>query len=121
MLAGAPVHDNAGETFLPSAVWSIGTTSFAFSVVYGTLIRDLPVRNANNLMAVQRFRPAVTPLRAGSQPLLDIAQFMAGLMKEPSVNRRFQLKSWEIKPAASAAQGAPELLDVNIVLAERRQ
>lgn len=61
---------------------------------------------------------AVTPLRPGSPPLLDVAQLMAGLMREPAVNKRFQLKSWEIKPSTAAAGGA-QLLNVNIVLAER--
>jgi hypothetical protein len=60
---------------------------------------------------------AVTPLRPGSPPLLEVAQLMAGLMREPAVNKRFQLKSWEIKPSP-AASGA-QFLNVNIVLAER--
>jgi hypothetical protein len=61
---------------------------------------------------------AVTPLRPGSPPLLEVAQLMAGLMREPAVNKRFQLKSWEIKPSTAAAAGA-QLLNVNIVLTER--
>jgi putative ABC transport system permease protein len=35
----------------------VGATSFAFSVVYGTLIRDLPVRAADRLMVVRSIRP----------------------------------------------------------------
>lgn len=62
---------------------------------------------------------AVTPLRPGSPPLLEVAQFMAGLMRDPAVNKRFELKSWEIKPGAGAA-GVP-LLSVGIVLSERAQ
>ncbi len=62
---------------------------------------------------------AVTPLRPGSPPLLEVAQFMAGLMRDPAVNKRFELKSWEIKPGAAAA-GVP-LLNVGIVLSERAQ
>ena len=42
---------------------------------------------------------AVTPARPGSAPLLEVAQFMAGLMRDPEVSKRFQLKSWDIKPA----------------------
>jgi hypothetical protein len=36
--AGAPLHISAGETFLPSAVWSFGMVSFALSVVLVTVI-----------------------------------------------------------------------------------
>jgi hypothetical protein len=61
---------------------------------------------------------AVTPLRPGSPALLDVAQFMAGLMSDPAVSTRFRLKSWEIKPPASGTTDAP-LLNVSIVLAER--
>jgi hypothetical protein len=57
---------------------------------------------------------AVTPIRPGGQPLIETAQFMAGLMRDPSVNRRFLLKSWDIKPAG-------ELLDISILLADRTQ
>ena len=62
---------------------------------------------------------AVTPLRPGSPPLLEVAQFMAGLMRDPAVNKRFELRSWEIKPSAAGA-GVP-LLNVGIVLSERAQ
>ncbi len=63
---------------------------------------------------------AVTEQLAGSPPLLEIAQFMAGLMRDPSVNKRFTLQSWEIKPPAAVAEGARQLLNVSIVLAERQ-
>lgn len=36
----------------------VGATSFAFSVVYGTMLRGLPVRDADRLMAVLQARPA---------------------------------------------------------------
>jgi putative ABC transport system permease protein len=36
----------------------VGATSFAFSVVYGTLMRGLPVPDADRLMVVQQTRPA---------------------------------------------------------------
>ena len=64
---------------------------------------------------------AVTPLRPGSPALLDVAKFMAGLMRDPVVNKRFQLRSWEIKPGAAAPTGGAQLLNVSIVLAERAQ
>jgi predicted permease len=35
----------------------VGATSFAFAVVYGTLIRPLPVQRADQLMALNRIRP----------------------------------------------------------------
>jgi predicted permease len=35
----------------------IGSTSFAFSVVYGTLLRGLPVRDADRLMVITQARP----------------------------------------------------------------
>ncbi|MFQ5944937.1 MAG: hypothetical protein ACE5NC_01630 [Anaerolineae bacterium] len=62
---------------------------------------------------------AVTPLRPGGPPLLDVARFMAGLMRDPPVNRRFELESWEIKPQAGSAREGPELLQVRITLTER--
>lgn len=62
---------------------------------------------------------AVTPLRPGGPPLLDIARFMAGLMRDPAVNRRFELKSWEIKPPSVGTGEGPQLLQVTIVLTER--
>jgi hypothetical protein len=61
---------------------------------------------------------AVTPLRPGSPALLEVAQFMAGLMRDPAVNKRFRLKSWEVKPPTSGDAGVP-LLNISIVLAER--
>ena len=66
---------------------------------------------------------AVTPVRVGSPPLLDVAQFMAALMRDPVVSKRFQLKSWDIKSPsnAPAAPGAQQVLNVAIVLADRAQ
>ena len=62
---------------------------------------------------------ALTPARPGSPPLVDVAQFMAGLMRDPAVNRRFALKSWEIKPSAVATASGEQLLAISILLAER--
>jgi len=66
---------------------------------------------------------AVTPVRVGSPPLLDVAQFMAALMRDPVVSKRFQLKSWDIKSPsnAPAASGGQQVLNVAIVLADRAQ
>jgi len=64
---------------------------------------------------------ALTPVRAGSPPLLDVAQFMVGLMRDPAVNKRFQLRSWEIKPGAPGPEGSVPMLGISIVLAERPQ
>ncbi len=62
---------------------------------------------------------ALTALRPGSPPLLEIAQFMAGLMRDPTVSRRFQLRSWEIKPPAGGATEGVQFLGITIVLSER--
>ncbi len=64
---------------------------------------------------------ALTPLRPGPPPLLEIAQFMGGLLKDPSVARRFQLKSWEIKQpgGGGAAAGEGAQLQIVIVLSEK--
>jgi hypothetical protein len=61
---------------------------------------------------------AQTPLRPGGPPLLETAKFMAGVMKDPAVNKRFQLRSWEIKPPAS---GVDPLLTIGVTLSERPQ
>jgi hypothetical protein len=64
---------------------------------------------------------ALTPLRPGPPPLLEIAQFMGGLLKDPSVSRRYQLKSWEIKQpgGGGATVGEGAQLQIVIVLAEK--
>ncbi len=61
---------------------------------------------------------AVTPLRAGSAALLDVANFMAELMRDPQVNRRFQLERWEVKPPGAETNTA-RLLRITISLTER--
>jgi len=60
-----------------------------------------------------------TPVRPGSTALLEIAQFMAGLMRDPAVNRRFQLRGWEIKPPAGGGADTVPMLGVSITLSER--
>jgi hypothetical protein len=64
---------------------------------------------------------ALTPLRPGPPPLLEIAQFMGGLLKDPSIAKRYQLKSWEIKQpgGGGAAAGEGAQLQIVIVLAEK--
>jgi hypothetical protein len=65
---------------------------------------------------------ALTPLRPGSPPLLDAAQFMAGLMRDPAMNRRYELRSWEIQPATVPGGpdgGSPQYLLIRVTLAER--
>ena len=62
---------------------------------------------------------ALTSARPGSPPLVDVAQLMAGLMRDPAVSRRFLLKTWEIKPSAVASASGEQLLSVSIVLTER--
>jgi len=64
---------------------------------------------------------AVTPLRPGPPPLLEIATFMGGLLKDPAVARRYRLKSWELKQpgggGTSSCDGAP--LQILITLSEK--
>ena len=63
---------------------------------------------------------ALTPLRPGPPPLLEIAQFMGGLLKDPAVAKRYQLKSWEInQPGVGVAAGEGAQLQIVIVLAEK--
>ena len=63
---------------------------------------------------------ALTPLRPGPPPLLEIAQFMGGLLKDPSVAKRYQLKSWEIRqPGGGGSAGEGAQLQIVIVLAEK--
>lgn len=61
---------------------------------------------------------SLTPVRPGSPPLLDIAQFMAGLMRDPSVNRRFVLKAWEIRPPTGTGEEA-QFLNIAVTLQEK--
>jgi hypothetical protein len=64
---------------------------------------------------------ASTPLRPGSPPLLEVAQFMAGIMKDPGVNKRYQLKNWEIKPPPLGGGEEPQYLTIVVTLSERAQ
>lgn len=75
-----------------------------------------PPRTPERILQIE----AQTPLRPGSPALLEVAKFLAGLMREPAIRRRFQLKSWEIRPPARGAE-APPLLQVTITFTERSQ
>jgi hypothetical protein len=78
-----------------------------------------PATKAEGLLRIE----SVTPVRAGSPPLLETAQFMAGLMRDPAVNKRFELKRWEIKPPGAGAPSTDDeaLLNITIILSERAQ
>jgi hypothetical protein len=76
-----------------------------------------PDAKAEGLLRIE----SVTPVRPGSPPLLETAQFMAGLMRDPAVNKRFQLKSWEIKPPGGTPTDDEGLLNITIILSERAQ
>jgi hypothetical protein len=63
---------------------------------------------------------AQTPLQPGGPPLLETAKFMGGVMRDPAVNKRFTLRSWEIKPPAGTGPTTDSpLLQINVTLAER--
>jgi hypothetical protein len=64
---------------------------------------------------------AVTPLRAGPPPLLEIASFMGGLLKDPAIDRRYRLKSWELKQpgAGGTPSGEGAQLQILITLSEK--
>jgi hypothetical protein len=62
---------------------------------------------------------AITPLRPGAPPLLEVAQFMVGIMRDPGVNKRYQLKSWEIKPPPPGGTDGLQYLTIAVTLSER--
>jgi hypothetical protein len=78
--------------------------------------RGAPARGERSLRI-----EAVTPMREGAAPLLDLARFMAGLMRDPAVARRFALRSWEVRPPATPrpAGDEPQLLTATVTFAER--
>ncbi len=71
---------------------------------------------AEGLMQIE----AQTPLRPGGPPLIETAKFMAGIMRDPAVNKRFNLSRWEIKPGP-AGGNQPQLLNISVTLTERTQ
>lgn len=62
---------------------------------------------------------ALTPLRPGGPPLLEVAQFIAALTRDAAVSRRFALRSWEIKPSAAVVSSGEQFLGISIVLTGR--
>jgi len=59
-----------------------------------------------------------TTMEPASSRLVEIANFMAALARDPAVAPRFQLKTWEVRPAR--AQGGDGQLEISIALAEKR-
>jgi len=64
---------------------------------------------------------AFTALRPGGPPLLDVAQFITALTRDPAVSRRYVLRSWEIKPSGIASPSGEQLLTITIALTERSE
>jgi Tfp pilus assembly protein PilN len=60
---------------------------------------------------------ASTTMVHGSSRLVEIANFMAALAQDPAVATRFQLKTWEVRPAPNQGD---EQLHISIGLAEKR-
>jgi hypothetical protein len=63
---------------------------------------------------------ALTPFRPGGESLVQVAQFMANITRDP-VMRRFQLRSWEVRQDATPTAETSSLLAVRFTLAERPQ
>jgi hypothetical protein len=63
---------------------------------------------------------AITPARPGSPPLVDVSRFLGGLVRDPAMHKRFDVRSWEIKPVAAITPG-DQYLNLQILLAERPQ
>ncbi len=59
-----------------------------------------------------------TTMEPASSRLVEIANFMAAFAQDPTVAPRFQLKTWEVRPAR--AQGGDGQLEISIALAEKR-
>ena len=59
-----------------------------------------------------------TTMEPASSRLVEIASFMAAFAQDPVVAPRFQLKTWEVRPARN--QGGDGQLEISIALAEKR-
>ncbi len=59
-----------------------------------------------------------TTMVPASSRLVEIASFMAAFAQDPVVAPRFQLKTWEVRPARN--QGGDGQLEISIALAEKR-
>jgi hypothetical protein len=61
---------------------------------------------------------ASTPMVPGGSRLVDIANFMAAVAKDPAVAPRFQLKTWEVQRPRD--QSGEEQLRISIAFSEKR-
>jgi hypothetical protein len=61
---------------------------------------------------------ASTTVVPGGSRLVDIANFMSDVAKDPAVHRRFQLKTWEVQRPRE--QSGDNQLRINIVFGEKR-
>jgi hypothetical protein len=61
---------------------------------------------------------ASTHMVSGGARLVDIANFMAAVAKDPAVAPRFQLKTWEVQ--APREQSGEEQLRISIAFSEKR-
>jgi hypothetical protein len=61
---------------------------------------------------------ASTTVVPGGSRLVDIANFMSDVAKDPAVNRRFQLKTWEVQRPRE--QSGDNQLRINIAFGEKR-
>src|SRR2546422_11694611 len=59
-----------------------------------------------------------TTMVPSSSRLVEIASFMAAFAQDPAIAPRFQLKTWEVRPARD--QGGDGQLEISIALAEKR-
>ncbi|PYN83527.1 MAG: hypothetical protein DMD96_01975 [Candidatus Rokuibacteriota bacterium] len=59
-----------------------------------------------------------TTMVPASSRLVEIASFMTAFAQDPAVAPRFQLKTWEVRPARD--QGGDGQLQISIALAEKR-
>ena len=59
---------------------------------------------------------ATTSVVPGGARLVEIANFMSALARDPVLAPRFQLKTWDVRPA----QGGADQLHISIGLAEKR-
>ena len=59
-----------------------------------------------------------TTMVPASSRLIEIANFMAAFAQDPAVAPRFQLKTWEVRPART--QAGDGQLEISIALSEKR-
>ena len=59
-----------------------------------------------------------TTMVPASSRLIEISNFMAALAQDPAIAPRFQLKTWEVRPARD--QGGDGLLEISFAFVEKR-